>query len=379
MVTTITGARSTYNINSARVIVDMTDSIYQLDPDTAPLLTLSGKISKASCHNPKFEWMEDDFAPVWDAVNNAAGITAGDTTIEVDNWAYFEAGQLVKVPRTGEVMRVTIATASPITVVRSIGATAAAALVDNEPLLILGDSNEEGATSRSAKTIQVTNAYNYAQIFRTTVEGTNTNEATSLYGGPDRAYQRKKKGIEHTLKMERQFWFGERSLLVSGTHPRRTTGGVLEYISSNFYDAGGMLTESEWENFLDIAFTKGSKIKWGFMSGSVISIINLWAKGRMEVMNKADTYGLTVYKYISPHGELNMIRNRLFTGDTYGSYCVVLDFEDKCIAQRELRGTKFKTNIQDNDADAWKDEYITETGLEVKLADRHSVLYNITS
>ena len=52
MVTVITGARSTYNINSARVIVDMSDKIYELDPDTAPLLTLSGKISKKPCHNP---------------------------------------------------------------------------------------------------------------------------------------------------------------------------------------------------------------------------------------------------------------------------------------------------------------------------------------
>ena len=196
MVTVITGARSTHNINSARVIVDMSDKIYELDPDTAPLLTLSGKISKKPCHNPKYEWMEDDFFPYWTAVNNAAGITADDTTIEVDNWDYVEAGSLIKVPRTGEVMRVTIATASPITVVRGIGSTAAAALVDNDPLLVLGDSNEEGATSRSAKTIQVTNAYNYAQIWRTTVEATNTNEATELYGGGDRATQRKKRGIE---------------------------------------------------------------------------------------------------------------------------------------------------------------------------------------
>jgi hypothetical protein len=378
MVTTITGARSSYNINNERLVVDMSSKIYELDPDTAPLLTLTGNIGKTPAHNPKYDWMEDDFAPVWDAVNNAAGITAVDTTIEVDNWAYFEEGQLVKVPRTGEVMRVTIASASPITVVRGIGSTAAAALVDNEPLLILGDANEEGASSRDAKTIQVETAYNYTQIFRTTVEATETNQATELYGGPDRAYQRKKRGIEHTLKMERQFWFGERSITI-GTHPRRTTGGVFEFLSDNFYDAGGMLTESEWENFLDITFTKGSKIKWGFMSGQVISIINLWAKGRLEVLPKDKTYGLSVVKYVSPHGELNMVRNRLFTGATYGSYCAVLDLEDKAIQQRVLRDTKFKTNIQDNDEDSWKDEYITEAGIEVKLADRHSVLYNITS
>jgi hypothetical protein len=275
-------------------------------------------------------------------------------------------------------MRVTTATASPITVVRGIGSTAAAALVDNEPLLILADSNEEGATSRNAKTLQVENKYNYAQIFRTTVGATETNAATTLYGGTDRNIQRKKKGIEHTLKMERQFWFGERSLLTTGAHPRRTTGGVFEYLSDNFYDAGGMLTESEWENFLDTAFTKGSGIKWGFMSGSVISIINLWAKGRLQVLPKDKTYGLDVVKYVSPHGELNMIKNKLFTGATYGSYCVVLDLEDECIVQRTLRDTKLKTNVQANDADSWKDEYITEAGIEVKLADRHAVLYNIT-
>jgi len=378
MVTSITGARSAYNINQSRVIVDMSDKIYQLDPDKAPLLTLTGKLSKKPCHNPKYEWLEDQMFPYATAVNKAGGITAGDTTIEVDNYDYMEAGSLIKVPRTGEVMRCTVATASPVTVVRGIGSTSAAALLDNDPLLILSDSNEEGATSRSAKTLQITNDYNYAQIFRTTVEATETNQATDLYGGPDRAYQRKKKGIEHTLKMERAFWFGERSIVI-GTHPRRTTGGIFEYIKDNFYDAGGMLTESEFENFMDTAFNKGSGIKWGFASGAVISIMNLWAKGKLQVLAKDTTYGLNVTKYVSPHGELNLIKNKLFTGSVYGGYLVVLDFEDDCIVQRTLRDTKLKTNVQDNDADSWKDEYINEAGLEIKLADRHAVLYNITS
>lgn len=383
MPTIITGMRDTNNINSVRRVVDMSKTIAQLQPEAAPLTVLLNNVSKRKCINPKFEWMEDDLMPWWDAINNAAGYAAGATSFVVDNGAYFELGTTFKFPRTGEVCRVAAAPSGNTlgTVTRSVGGTAAAAILDNEPILILGDSNEEGTTSRNAKTVQITNDYNYTQIFRTTVEVTGTEDASELYGGGDRMYQRKKKGIEHLIKLERAFWFGERSRITTGTHPEQTTGGVFEFISSNFTDAGGMLTEYEFEEFLEGAFEYGSGIKWAFCSGSVISIINMWGRSKLQMVPTDKTYGLNVTKYISPHGELNLVKNKLFTGDVYGTYMAVLDLEDQCAEYRFLQGrdTKLNLNVGANDADAYKDEYITEAGLQFKQADRHAVLYNITS
>lgn len=48
-----------------------------------------------------------------------------------------------------------------ITVVRSLGGTAAAAINDNDYVFLIGNVNEEGTTARTANTTQVSNAYNY--------------------------------------------------------------------------------------------------------------------------------------------------------------------------------------------------------------------------
>jgi len=382
MVEIITGGRDTLNINQARRVVDMSKTIALLNPSANPLTLLSQKAARLKAINPEFSWLEDDLRPAWDAINNGAGYTDSDTDLVVDNAAYFEIGSLVDVPRTGEIMKVTAINTSTntITVARSVGSTAAAALVDDDPLMIMSDANQEGAKSRASKTTKIESLTNYTQIFRTPVEATRTESSSELYGGKDRNYYRRKAGIEHAKKIECALWFGEKGIDTSGDHPERYTGGVFEFLAGNFTDAGGTLTEADFEAFVRDAFKYGSDVKYGFASPLVLSVINLWGVSKLQTVPRDKTYGLAVTKYISAHGELNLIKNRLFEGAVYGGYMVVLDFADECVAYRYLQGgdTKLKTNIQDNDADGWKDEYLTEAGLQLKQPDRHAVLTGVT-
>lgn len=50
--------QSTFNILSNRLIVDMANTIYLLEPNAAPLTTLLSKLKKRSCANTRFDWIK---------------------------------------------------------------------------------------------------------------------------------------------------------------------------------------------------------------------------------------------------------------------------------------------------------------------------------
>jgi hypothetical protein len=384
-VTYRSGMRHTENINQGRRVVDMAEPILLLQPDAAPLTVLSKKISKSSTYNPRFDWMEDDLVPDWDKVNFAAGYNSAATSIVVRNASLYAVGTgittIVKIPRTGEILKVTAANTSTgaLTVVRGIGSSAAAAIVHNDDIHILSVSTQEGVKAPDAVSRLVDIPYNYTMILKKSVEGTGTKDSTKLYGGNDRAYQRKKMGIEHLREIENELWFGERSIDTVTGKPQRTTGGVFEFLKDNITDVGGMLTEVEFEAWCRELFRWGSTTKFAFCSPLVISVINLWAVGRLQVLPKEDTYGLAITRYISAHGELNLVKMNMFTGAEYGGYCVGLDMEDKCIEYRYLEGrdTRLKTDVQDAELDGYKDIYVTEFGLTFRQPQRHAILKNI--
>ena len=383
---TVTGVRDTANIQSARLVVDMADKIALLQPSEAPFVTFLKRARKntEAAENPKFQWLEDDLGARWDAINCGDGYAANITKVVVDTGASFSVGDVVKVPRTGECVIVTVVNpdgdnANELTIERAYGSTAAAAIVDNDPVVIIGNANQEGSGIRTIKSTEETNAYNYTQIFKTPFGVTGTQQSTKLYGGRDLSYQQMKKGVEHTVDISRSFYFGERKLDVTGTHPRRTTQGLLGFLSANNYDASGALTQSEFDqNICEVAFKYGSKEKLMLASGRVLSVINGWALGKLQVMQGEKTFGLAVVKYVSPFGTLNIVYEPLFEGAVYGGYAAILDPEN--VKYRPLKGrdTKLRTNIQANDIDGRSDEYLTEAGLEVRSAKTHALLTGVT-
>ncbi len=321
----------------------------------------------------------------WDAIDNALGFDENATKIIFDTGDVFSVGSIVKVPRTGECILVTAINpdgdnADEFTVVRGFGTTAAAALVNDDPVVVIGNVNEEGATAPAIKHGAETEVYNYTQIFRTVFGLTNTAKATSTYGGNDFAYQQKKKGIEHAVDMARSFYFGQLKLDTTGTHPKRSTRGLLAFLNQNNYDAGGALTQDEFDqNICEKLFLYGSKEKLLLASPRLLSVMNGWALGKLQVEIGETTFGLAVTKYVSPHGVLNIVPEPLFEGAVYGGYGVCLDVAN--VKYRPLKGrdTKLLTNIQANDADERKDEYLTEAGLEVRSPKTHAVITGVTS
>jgi hypothetical protein len=381
----VTGVRDTRNITQNKIVVDMSEKIALLQPNAEPFLAFL-KIAKRNTeptHNPKFEWMEDDLLPRWDAINNGGGYPSNATSIVVDNANYFTKNDIVKVPRTGEVMLVTnvdVAT-NTLTVVRGYGVTTAANLDDNDPLVIIGNVNEEGSGTREIKSTLEVPKYNYTQIFKTPFAVTNTEKATKMYGGKDINYQRMKASIQHRVDMARAFVFGERKEDLSGPHPKRATGGLLSFLTENNYDAGGQLTQTEFDNNIsEVVFKYGSKRKILLASARLLSIINSWALGKLMIDEEAKKYGLAIFRYITPFGEYAIMNyQHILEGAVYGGYGIVIDPENVKYRPLAGRDTKLETNIQANDEDQTKEQYITEAGLEVRLPKTHAVITGVTS
>lgn len=377
------GGTTSYAITTQSMIIEMDDTVHMLEPNRAQLALLTSKISKKGVSNAKFEWSTDEHIPTLDAINMSGGTWSTATVLTVDNGGYYGTNSLVQVQRTGEVLRVTAVSNSgnTITVEREWGAVvSAAALLDNDSLTILGGMAQEGATSENGRTTKKVFDYNLTEIKRSPFEFTNTELATDLYGEADLSYQARKKAAEHSVEIENAILFGARgsTYTIGGSDGAmiRSTGGINEFISTNDSDFGGIFNMVTFFNFCEDVFRYGSEKKLFLAARSVVTNISLEAIKYLEMVPKDDTFGIDIIRLLTPHGVLMVTKHNLLEGTTHGKYGFVLDMDN--LGYRFLKGrdTKLKTNIQANDKDARKDEYITEFGLFRAHENTHGRITN---
>lgn len=396
---------SATSLAEGRLKVDVVDKIHLLEPNKHSLVTLltqvgkvfDGKawkgsgIMKKPTGNPEFSWFEKFYGGRY-AKNVGAYAAAGAVTLTVTGAgtspAYiFTAGDVILNARTGERMLVaTIASTTTITIAatgRSFGTTAAAAGVDGDGLYVIGNVNEENSGARNVNTTRSSKESNYTQIFKTSIALSGTEDEADLYGGKDITELRAEKATEHLLDIERAFWWGEKKHDTNGTqgHPRRATGGVLEFIEggeSYVQNQGGVLTAPDFNTFLREGFTYGNDKKTLFCGGVLMQAINEFARGQIRTKPLDKTYGIRISEYVTTFGTINLIHNPLFVED-FAGYGFLLDME--CFKYRHMnnRDTKLLTNVQANDADGLVDQYLTECGLQRIHASKSALLKGVTA
>ncbi len=375
---TVTGARGTTLIGQQQRTVNMDKTIRQLQPDAAPFTTFLMELKKEATRDPRFTHLEDELESRFDAINNATGYTAADTALVVDNGSYFAQHDLVVVTRTAEMMRVVSVATNTITVVRGVGSPAAA-LLDNDELLLAGSAQPEGDTSKPARSFNPTQVVNFTQIFRRPWELTGTLLASENETTPhDWDYQAGKVGIEHKRDIERAMLFSRPSESTSGSQPRRTTGGLLHWITTNSTDAGGTFTEVEFNTAMRQGFRYGSKRKVAMASPLATSVLNTYAAGKVQISQREKVYGVDVTTFTSPFGAVRLITNWELEGARYGGYLIGIDMDNVAYLYlanaKANRDSKVRTNIQAPDADTRKDEWLSECGLRVNNQQTHFVV-----
>lgn len=377
---TISGARNTGNILTDRLVVDMRDQIALLDPNEGPFVTFlkKAKADTRTVYNPKFEWLEDDLIGVYTEV--ATAISSNSTTsVVVDSAENIRPGDVILV--STEQMIVTAVSSNTLTVIRETGGTALASIPVDSPVRVIGKAYEENSTSPNVLSTKESVVYNYTQIFRTPIALSNTEDKAKLYGGKDRAYQRRKALIEHKRDIANAMYFGKKAMDTTGDAPRRTMGGLLSFLTQSqaFSEEGGgtpQLTYATFDEYVaQPAFRYGSKEKLLIAGPKLMTKINSWAiDDVLTDVSKDKTYGMRVKTLVTSYGDLQVIYDPLLAESGHADYGMVIDPENVRYCHLDGRDTKLKTNIQENDRDGIKDEYLTECSLEVRLPKTHMLL-----
>lgn len=369
-----TGSTS-YGVLSTVRKVDMRDKIFLLEPSAAPLTLLLSKMGKQVAKNPEFSWLEDEAMPISDTVDGTY-TTVTITDILVDNGSYFSTNVTVKVPRSGEVLKVTAVATDTLTVTRGYGGTAAAAINDADDLIIMGGNAAENADAENPRAVKKARAYNYSEIVRTPFGVSGTLDASDTYGGNALAYLQKARGIDHAKSIELKVLWGERKESDNTSSISRATGGLWQVISSNSSDYSSTMTAALIETASATDFRYGSNSKMLFGCRAVVGAVSALAHSSLQVAPLDKTFGINIVKWITSNGVYNIVAHDLFVSGTYDEVAIVADLEQLVYRHLPGRDTKLRTNIQTPGKDGRIDEYLTEFGLERRLEKYHAKWVN---
>lgn len=369
-----------------------------LDPASAPLTLLSqtgmdprnvadvskANLAKMESGDPKIEWYEDALIPSSDAVNKSTGYAAGDTSIVVDNAAYWEQYGYAFVKRTGEILYATTVTTATntLTVTRGALGTTAAAINDNDELIILDPSREENAAVPTSRSTLKSAVYNYLENIRTPIAMGGTTMNTKFLGEEkDWPYQTKKAGIQHAEKIEMKFLFGGRAIDRTGTETKWSTGGLATMITTNVYDAGGTLSRENFDRYLaEPAFKRGRGAPYRILLASprLNSVICGWGNSYVRLSVNDKKFGLQVNEYVSPHGSIYVVPHHLLYG-VQGPCGFLVDPTRLKYRYMANRDTQLKQDVVKTGVDGRTDEYLAQVGLEIRNESTMAIIKNVVA
>ena len=357
----ITGAAQTTGndaVATERLRLQRVNEIMLEEPNQNPLTLVLKAGERMQTGGTKPEWLEDKAEDFLTRVNNAGGYNNSATSIVVDDGSLIGANWLVKVQRTGEVWHVTAVASNTLTVVRGWGSTAAA-VNDNEHLIIMGPAAKDFSDYENVRMTKATNSFNYIQNFRTAFGASDNLINSDLYGGKYIPYQTKARGIVHNKQIEKTILFGERNIDSSGDQPRRSLGGIDEHIVTNEVDFGGTLTDEEMENMAEDGFLYSEANKlWLYCGFPVASNVSNLYKDRVRLRPSDNTVGLRAMVYNSTHGPINIVPHKLMRGDTYKNYGFLFDMKNLKIIHQQNMDTRIKPNVQspgvDGEVHEWR-------------------------
>lgn len=373
---------------------------------SAPLTALMGHATTESVDDPEFNWWEEKQEVARLRLNGAI-LDGVDTTFTVDAQGDFKVagtGGLSVVPgeylmaedATGavgatEIVQVASVTSdTAIVVTRGAQGSTAAAIADNVWLLSIGTGFAEGTSAADAVTKNPTKFFNFCQIFKTSYEITETAKVTKARTGDPVKNDKKRKMFDHATKLEQAYIFGRKSEATGANgKPIRTTGGLLQFITTNVTNFSGGGTAFTEDNFIDaispVFNFKGegnSTTRICFCGNEALTNLNKLARdsasSRINFDSVIELFGMKLQRWILPQGELLIKTHPLFnTHPVYSKAMIGLNM--KGMIDRPLRATKFQDSIQQPGDDFEKGQWITESGLEFHFEETHFYLSNMVA
>ena len=345
----------------------------------APLTALLSKMKSEGVDDPEFAWWEEQLDAVRVVTNGVMNTTTTTVFVVSANGLMLVPGDVLLVETsdasTAEIVQVNgVASDTTFDVVRGRAGTSAAAIPTTTGLTKVGNVFSEGATSPTVSSRNPTKVLNYTQIFKTAYELTNTAKVTKTRTGDPLKNDKKRRMFDHSVAMELAFLFGKPYEYATGGSngkPLRYTGGLRHFISTNVTVFATTPTETTFINAISPVFnydTDAGNERIVFCGNGALMSLNKLAKAGMQVQTEETVklYGMELTKWIIPQGTFLFKTHPLLNTHTrYTNSMFVVD--PGALLYRYLTGrdTKMEDNIQANDADEMKGQWLSECGLEI--------------
>lgn len=382
-----------------RLVRNINETIAELEPNIAPLVTLMLKMNKRSkTITPVIEFMEEDYIARYATSAATVGNTTSANTIAVDDGGKFAVGDVFNVPKTissstaPEIVRVTTINSNTITVTRAFAGSTIDTIGNGAALRLIGSAHEEGGVLPNAKSGSPATLTSYTQIFKRVIDLTNTLIASKQYGdgGSERKRLHKKALKEFKEQLNAALlWSKAYQGLTAGENskPLRSTMGLNSRVTTNVVDAGGVLTPKLFNTFLEAGCRYGSREKVLLASSRVVQAINAWAINHLNVTTSETVYGVKIQKIMSPFGVEFMLINDWMLEDHvanqgFKGLAYIVDLE--CVEYKYLEGdgnnrdTKLYEDVVEDGSDRTVDQILAEVGFVIGEEKKHAKLFNVT-
>lgn len=364
-----TGARTTVSgIASTRLRLDVSDIIYDYEDMEAALYTTLSMLGKEDAINKTVTWHTDELVPIRIRINGGISNGLMDTTFTVDSpgGSYVGVGWQIQFTRTGETC-VTTTGGSATTVVvtaRSWGHVAAATIVDNDEILILGPAYGEAADLGTAVSTTEVAYNNTLQTVRHnwTIGGlmAELSKRGGTYGGDDTKRQRKKMIASHKRALELLVLMGEAATSGSTSTTYGFIPWIRRYAPANV-NAATTVTESVFEAGNQVCFRGRNTSKRRVLMSSHLIHSKITDFGKAQVRrSQSDTSvgNMRVSNYQSTHGDLAIVRNVHLEGDNM--QYMAFAFDPSGAYMKMGRDGVMVKNRQGTRNDSYEEEVITD-------------------
>lgn len=319
------------------------------------------------------------------------------TTFAVTSQAVIIPGMLLRAQSTGEIVLVTAATATSLTVTRGFGTVAAAAIASGVKLYQVGTAFEEGSTRPSAVSIQAVRVTNLTQIFRNSWALTDTARAVQVIAGDStEAESRSECAAFHAADIEKALWFSQKYTGTRNGQPIRAMDGLINQVTvnanANVTTAGSTTNYTQLEAALDIVFNvttdpKVSNERLLFVGGAAKRVLNNIGRlnGTYQLVDGATSYGLQFSSFKTSRGTFRMIEHPLFNSNTdWAKMAVAVDlssFNLAYLGDRKTQNAEYGatgTSVE-NGVDAIGGTLTTELTCLIKNPAANAIMYNLTA
>jgi hypothetical protein len=348
----------------------------------APITGLLSKMSEEKVDDPEFSWWEEELTAVRLTLNGAMPTVTTTVVVVTANALMLVPGDVLLCENAAadlaaspfEIVRVN-GVASDVTfdVIRAQAGTSGAAMINGAGLTRIGTVFGEGTTSPNVSHRNPTKLTNFCQIFKTAYEITRTASKTKTRTGDPIKNDKKRKMFDHSVNMEFAFLFSKPFELPTGGSngkPLRFTGGLRHFITTNRTVFTTTPTETTFLSAIQPVFDfdgGGGSERIAFCGNNALTSLNKLAKAGMQVRTDevVRLYGMDLQRWILPQGTILLRSHPLLnTHARYQSSMFVID--PTAMKYRYIDDTTFQDNIQPNDQDAKKGQWLGECGLEFR-------------